>query len=52
MHIVNNILNWSRWRIHKDDVCTMVELYIRIIAADILVGSGAYDTLNALKRAL
>ena len=51
MHIVKNILNWSRWRIHRDGMCAMEELYSRSIDEAMLVGSGAYDTLDALKRA-
>ena len=51
MHVVNNILNWSRWRIRRDGICAMEEHYSRIIDEAMLVGSGTYDTLDALKRA-
>ena len=51
LHIVNNMLNWSRYRIHRDEICAMIELYSRSIDEAMLVGSGAYDTLDVLKRA-
>ena len=50
MHIVNNIFKWNRLLIRRDEICAMVELYSRSIDEAMLVGSGAYDTLDALKR--
>ena len=47
LHVGNNILNWHRWRICIDGICAMGELYTRSIDAVILVGSGAYETLDA-----
>ena len=51
LHIVNNILNWSRCRIHIDEICAVIEFLSLSIDEAILVGSGPYDTLDALKRA-
>ena len=51
LHIVNNLFNWHRWRIRIDGICAMEELYSHSINEAMLVGSWAYDTLDALKRA-
>ena len=40
MHVVNNILSWSRWRIHRDGICAIEEQCSRSIDEAILVGSG------------
>jgi hypothetical protein len=39
LHVGNNILNWSRWRIRIDGICAIGELYTRSIDEVILVGS-------------
>ena len=47
LHIVNNILSWSRWRIRRDGICAMEELCSRSIDEAMLVGSGSNDSLDA-----
>jgi hypothetical protein len=50
LHVGDNILNWSRCRIHRDGICAIEELYSGYIDEDMRVGSGAYDTLDAVRE--
>ncbi len=51
LHAGNNSFNWHHWCIRRDGICAMEELYSRSIDEAMLVGSGTYDTLDALKGA-
>ena len=50
LHIANNLFNCHHWRIHRDEICAIKEHQNRKINKAMLVGSWAYDTLDALKR--
>ena len=50
MNVVKNILTWSRCRLHRDATCAMEVLYSRYVDEAMLVGSGAYDKLDALRE--